>query len=262
MCSCAILLAIACFCTFGPLVADYAASDINLDATWLPPLSPGHVLGTDDLGRDILVRALAGGRTSLMIGFFGTAIALSIGIAYGAVAGFLGGMTDAIMMRFVDVLYGLPFYLVVVTLTVLVGHGFFSLLLAIAGMGWLTTGVITRSQAIGLRQQMFVEAARVGGMRSFAIVRWHIIPNALGPIVVYASLLMPELMLVESSLSFLGLGVQDPETSWGSLIGEGVAVVEAAWWRLLAPALLLSIVLAALNVISSGLRDALDPRTR
>jgi oligopeptide transport system permease protein len=109
---------------------------------------------------------------------------------------------------------------------------------------------------------MFVEAARVGGMRSFAIVRWHIIPNALGPIVVYASLLMPELMLVESSLSFLGLGVQDPETSWGSLIGEGVAVVEAAWWRLLAPALLLSIVLAALNVISSGLRDALDPRTR
>jgi oligopeptide transport system permease protein len=262
MCSVAVLLAIACFCAFGPVIAGYDASDINLDATWLPPLSPGHLLGTDDLGRDVLIRALAAGRTSLMIGFFGTGIALLIGMTYGGIAGFLGGVTDAIMMRFVDVLYGLPFQFVVITLTVLVGRGFIPLLLAIAGMGWLTAGVITRSEAIGLRQRPFVEAARVGGMRSSAIVRWHILPNALGPIVVYASLLMPELMLAESSLSFLGLGIQDPATSWGSLIGEGMTVVESTRWRLLAPALLLSAVLAALNVISSGLRDAFDPRTR
>jgi oligopeptide transport system permease protein len=257
----AVLLIIAASCAFGPLLAGYDPTATDLDAIWLPPLTQGHLLGTDDLGRDILVRALAGGRTSLLIGLLGTAIALFIGTLYGAVAGFLGGMVDAAMMRFVDVLYGLPFNFVVIALTLLVGRGFFPILIAIAGLGWLTVAVITRGETISLRQRLFVEAARVGGMRRLAIVRWHIIPNALGPVIVYASLLAPEVMLAESSLSFLGLGIQEPATSWGTLIGEGVRVVDATPWRLLAPAFLMSVTLAALNVVSSGLRDAFDPRT-
>ena len=256
----AVVVAIALGCAATPPLLGYQPEATNLDAVWQLPLSPGHLLGTDGLGRDILLRSLAGGRTSLLIGFLGTAVAWNIGIIYGAVAGFLGGLADAVMMRCVDVLYGLPFQFVVITLTLLVGHGLTPMILAIAAMAWLTVAVITRGVGIALRRRAFVDAARIGGMHPLSIVRWHIVPNTLGPVIVYASLLVPEVMLAEASLSFLGLGVQEPQTSWGSMIGDGVQAIETAPWGVLAPALLMSVTLAALNLVTDGLRDAFDPR--
>jgi oligopeptide transport system permease protein len=256
----AVVLAIALACAVTPPLLGYQPDATNLDVAWRPPLSPSHLLGTDGLGRDILLRSLAGGRTSLLIGFLGTAVAWCIGTVYGAVAGFLGGLADAMMMRCVDVLYGLPFQFVVIALTLLVGRGMVPIILAIAAMAWLTVAVVTRGVAIGLRRRAFVDAARIGGMHPLGIVRWHIVPNALGPVIVYASLLMPEVMLAEAALSFLGLGIQEPQTSWGSLIGDGVQAIETAPWGVLVPALLMSVTLAALNLVADGLRDAFDPR--
>lgn len=227
-----------------------------------PSLSGGHYLGTDANGRDLLARILHGGRISLLVGILATLVSLTIGVIYGAVAGYFGGKVDAVMMRFVDILYALPFMFFVILLTVYFGRSIWLIFIAIGAVEWLTMARIVRGQTMSLKQRAFIEAAELGGAGSWQIIRKHIIPNAWGPVIVYATLTVPQVILFESFLSFLGLGVQEPMTSWGVLIAEGAAEMEGAPWLLLYPALFLSITLFCLNFIGDGLRDALDPKDR
>jgi len=242
-----------------PWIAPYAydAQDLNLGAT---PPSAAHWLGTDVFGRDLLTQILYGGRISLAVGFVATAVALLIGVTWGAIAGYAGGRLDAVMMRVVDILYALPFMIFIVLLMVVFGRNILLLFLAIGAVEWLTMARIMRGQVQSLRQQEFVEAAISIGLSPLAIIRHHIVPNALGPIIVYATLTIPQVMLLEAVLSFLGLGVQAPMSSWGVLINEGASVMEEYPWMLIFPSLFLSGTLFALNFLGDGLRDALDPR--
>lgn len=242
-----------------PLIAPYSYEAQNLDLGASPP-SAAHWLGTDIFGRDLLTQILYGGRISLAVGFIATAVALVIGVTWGAVAGYVGGRVDAAMMRFVDILYALPFMIFIILLMVVFGRNILLLFLAIGAVEWLTMARIMRTQVQALRQQEFVEAAISLGLSPSAIIFKHIIPNAIGPIIVYTTLTIPSVMLLEAFLSFLGLGIQPPQTSWGLLISYGAETMEEYPWLLIFPGLALTITLFSLNFLGDGLRDALDVR--
>lgn len=242
-----------------PWIAPYSyqAQDLELGAS---PPSAEHWLGTDIFGRDLMTQIMYGGRISLAVGFIATSVALVIGISYGAIAGYVGGRTDAVMMRLVDILYALPFMIFIVLLMVVFGRNILLLFLAIGAVEWLTMARIMRSQVQQLRQQEFVEAAISLGLPPSTIIRRHLIPNALGPIIVYTTLTIPSVMLLEAFLSFLGLGIQPPQTSWGLLISYGAETMEEFPWLLIFPGLALTVTLFSLNFLGDGLRDALDVR--
>ena len=243
-----------------PFVApfDYAYQDLSLGAS---APSADHLLGTDTLGRDLLTRMMYGSRISLMVGFLATSVALVIGVIWGTVAGFSGGKTDAIMMRIVDTLYGIPFIILIILLMVIFGRNLILLFLAIGAVEWLTMARIVRSQVLNLSKQEFILSAEAMGVSKISIVFRHLIPNAMGPVIVYATLTVPQIMLLEAFLSFLGLGVQPPLSSWGLLIRDGAVSMEEYWWLLIFPSLAFSLTLFSLNFIGDGLRDAIDPRT-
>ena len=243
-----------------PFIApyDYAYQNLALGAS---PPSSDHLLGTDTLGRDLLTRMMYGSRISLMVGFLATSVALIIGVIWGTVAGFSGGKTDAIMMRIVDTLYGIPFIILIILLMVIFGRNLVLLFLAIGAVEWLTMARIVRSQVLNLSRQEFILSAEAMGVSRLSIIFRHLIPNAMGPVIVYATLTVPQIMLLESFLSFLGLGVQPPLSSWGLLIRDGAVSMEEYWWLLIFPSLAFSLTLFSLNFIGDGLRDAIDPRT-
>ena len=243
-----------------PFVApfDYAYQDLSLGAS---APSADHLLGTDTLGRDLLTRMMYGSRISLMVGFLATSVALVIGVIWGTVAGFSGGKTDAIMMRIVDTLYGIPFIILIILLMVIFGRNLILLFLAIGAVEWLTMARIVRSQVLNLSKQEFILSAEAMGVSKISIVFRHLIPNAMGHVIVYATLTVPQIMLLEAFLSFLGLGVQPPLSSWGLLIRDGAVSMEEYWWLLIFPSLAFSLTLFSLNFIGDGLRDAIDPRT-
>ena len=245
---------------FAPWIAPYSYSYQNLDIGASPP-SAEHLLGTDVLGRDLLSRLLYGARISLLVGFVATGVALVIGVSWGIIAGYFGGRIDSVMMRIVDVLYGLPFIIFIILLMVIFGRNIWLLFAAIGAVEWLTMARIVRAQVIGLKNQEFVQAAQVMGVSNFSMFRKHILPNILGPIAVYATLTIPQVMLLEAFLSFLGLGIQPPMSSWGTLIRYGVESMEEHYWLLIYPGLTFTITLFALNFFGDGLRDALDPKT-
>jgi oligopeptide transport system permease protein len=219
-----------------------------------------YLLGSDNLGRDIFSRILHGGRISLMVGFLATAVSLTIGVVYGAVSGFLGGRTDSAMMRFVDILYALPFMIIVIILTTFFGNKLWLLFVCIGAVEWLTMARIVRGQVLSLKRQEFVEAARSLGLKNGPIIFRHLIPNTVGPVIVYTTLTVPAVMRLEAILSFLGLGVQPPHASWGSLIKEGADRMISDPALLLFPSLFFAATLFALNFLGDGLRDALDPK--
>jgi|TARA_B100001540_G_C15763262_1_gene622727 oligopeptide transport system permease protein len=243
-----------------PFIAPYDYANQNLELGPSPP-SPEHWLGTDTLGRDLLTRMMYGSRVSLMVGFLATIVALTIGVTWGTVAGFAGGKTDTIMMRIVDVLYGIPFIIFVILLMVIFGRNLVLLFMAIGAVEWLTMARIVRSQVMSLSKQEFILAAEAMGVSKPSIIYKHLIPNTIGPVIVYATLTVPQIMLLEAFLSFLGLGVQAPLSSWGLLIRDGAVSMEEYWWLLIFPSLAFSLTLFSLNFIGDGLRDALDPRT-
>ena len=242
-----------------PWIAPYSYEAQNLDLGATPP-SAEHWLGTDIFGRDLLTQIMYGGRVSLAVGFIATSVALLIGVTWGAIAGYVGGRVDAVMMRLVDILYALPFMIFIVLLMVVFGRNILLLFLAIGAVEWLTMARIMRGQVQSLRQQEFVEAAISLGLSPATIIRRHVIPNALGPIIVYTTLTIPSVMLLEAFLSFLGLGIQPPQTSWGLLISYGAETMEEYPWLLIFPGLTLTLTLFALNFLGDGLRDALDVR--
>lgn len=256
-----VMLFLACF--LGPPILGLDPEASDFDATTQPPsIDSGHWFGTDDFGRDLLARTLTGGRVSLTLGLAATLVALGIGVIYGAIAGYVGGLVDSLMMRFVDVFYAVPFIFLVILLTFLFGRSLVSLLIAIGAVYWLTIAVIVRGETLSLKRKEFIEAAKAGGMSTTAIIFRHIVPNTTAPVILYASLTVSDVILGESLLSFLGLGVQEPNTSWGVLIEDGAATMQSNWWGLVFPCAFLAITLFALNYIADGLRDAFDPKGR
>jgi oligopeptide transport system permease protein len=254
-----LLSSFVCIALLTPWIAPYAYDAQNLDLGATPP-SAAHWLGTDIFGRDLLTQIMYGGRISLAVGFVATAVALLIGVTWGAIAGYVGGRVDAVMMRIVDILYALPFMIFIVLLMVVFGRNLLLLFLAIGAVEWLTMARIMRGQVQTLRKQEFVEAAISLGLSPATIIRRHLIPNALGPIIVYTTLTIPSVMLLEAFLSFLGLGIQPPKTSWGLLISYGAETMEEYPWLLIFPGMALTLTLFALNFLGDGLRDALDVR--
>jgi len=254
------LLAVAALAGPGLVAFDY--DEVRKADVWAPPLTGGHLLGADALGRDLLARLLMGLRVSLAIGLTATAVSLVIGVAWGAVAGFVGGRTDETMMRIVDVLYSLPFIFFVILLMVAFGSSLVLMFLAIGAVEWLTMSRIVRGQTLALKQKEFVEAARAAGLSNAAIIARHIVPNLLGPVVVYVTLTIPAVILAESFLSFLGLGVQPPMASLGGLIADGAQQMELAPWLLIFPSAAMIVTLASFNFIGDGLRDAIDVKDR
>lgn len=254
-----ILVFMGLFCFVGPFLTGQDYRTNQLEKTLLTPQS-GHLFGTDDLGRDQLTRVMVGGRVSLGVGLIATAVSLLIGVTYGATAAYIGGKTDAIMMRFVDVLYALPFTIFVILLMTLFERSIVLLFVVIGAVEWLTMARIVRGQVLSIKQQEFVEAAVSLGYSTGRIILRHIIPNVLGVVVVYATLTVPAVMLLESFLSFLGLGVQPPMPSWGSLIKLGADNIQLYPHLLVIPAAFFSLTLFSLNFLGDGLRDALDPR--
>ncbi len=254
-----LLLVLGFLCCFGPIFSQ-SYEDQNLDLGAAAP-SAQHWLGTDTLGRDLFARILYGGRISLTVGLVATFVALTIGVTYGAVAGFLGGKTDSVMMRIVDILYALPFTIFVILLMVFFGRNIILLFVAIGAVEWLTMARIVRGQVLSLKKMEFIEAARSLGLGRRRIIFRHMIPNVLGPIIVYTTLTIPAVMLLEAFLSFLGLGVQAPMSSWGVLINDGAEKMEEYWWLLVFPGTVFSLTLFSLNFLGDGLRDALDVRS-
>jgi oligopeptide transport system permease protein len=254
-----LLVGMTLACLVGPPLTGQAYDAQNLALGATPP-STKHWLGTDSLGRDQLTRLLYGVRVSLMVGLAATAVSLTIGVLYGAIAGYLGGKTDAVMMRLVDILYSLPFTIFVILLTVFFGRNIILLFIAIGAVEWLTMARIVRGQVASLKRMEFVEAAHALGLRKRRIILRHMIPNVLGPVIVYTTLTVPAVMLLEAFLSFLGLGVQPPMSSWGSMIKDGAEKMEEFPWLLLAPGTALATALFCLNFLGDGLRDALDVR--
>ena len=261
-------LAIVSLCILGflcitavltPIIAPYGYEEQNLLLGAVPP-SSDHWLGTDVFGRDMLTRIMYGSRISLAVGFIASGVALCIGVLWGSLAGYSGGRIDAFMMRIVDILYALPFMIFIILLMVIFGRNLLLLFLAIGAVEWLTMARIVRGQVLTIKQQDFIEAATSLGLSHWAIIRRHIIPNTLSPVIVYATLTIPSVMLLEAFLSFLGLGIQPPQSSWGLLISYGVETMEEYPWLIFFPGLFLSITLFSLNFLGDGLRDALDPR--
>jgi oligopeptide transport system permease protein len=246
----------------GPWLSPFAYDQVDKADVWLPPLAQGHLMGSDALGRDLLTRLLVGLRVSLAIGFVATFVSLVIGVAWGAVAGYVGGKLDEAMMRFVDVLYSLPFIFFVILLMVTFGSNIVLIFVAIGAVEWLTMSRIVRGQTLTLKNKEFVEAARASGLGRGAIIARHIVPNLLGPVVVYVTLTIPAVILAESFLSFLGLGVQPPMASLGALIAGGASDMELAPWLLIFPSLVMVATLMCFNFIGDGLRDAIDPKDR
>lgn len=246
----------------GPYLIPYAYDAVDKQDVWVPPLTHGHLLGTDALGRDLLARLLMGLRVSLAIGLVATLVSLVIGVAWGAVAGYVGGRVDETMMRIVDVLYSLPFIFFVILLMVTFGSNLILIFVAIGAVEWLTMSRIVRGQTLTLKHKEFVEAARAAGLTSGQIIVRHIVPNLLGPVVVYVTLTIPAVILAESFLSFLGLGVQPPMASLGSLIAGGASDMELAPWLLIFPSMVMVVTLMGFNFIGDGLRDAIDPKDR
>ena len=253
------LLLLILICLVTPWIAPYGYEEQNLRLGAVPP-SAEHWLGTDTFGRDMLTRILYGGRISLAVGFIATAVALIIGVTYGAIAGYAGGKIDSAMMRLVDIFYALPYMIFIILLMVVFGRNLLLLFLAIGAVEWLVMARIVRGQIQSLRQQEYVEAAISLGLSPLAIIFKHLMPNALGPVIVYTTLTIPNVMLLEAFLSFLGLGIQPPQSSWGVLISYGVETMEEYPWLLIFPGLALSTTLFALNFLGDGLRDALDPK--
>ena len=247
---------------FGPMVWPYELTDLSKLRNAPPSLAPFHPLGTDLQGRDLALRLMEGLRISLLVGFVATLVSLVIGVTWGATAGYLGGRTDQIMMRIVDVIYALPFIFFVILLVVAFGRNIILIFLAIGAVEWLTMARIVRGQTLALKGREFIEAARAAGVNRFDIVRRHILPNVMGPVAVYVTLTIPTVILLESFLSFIGLGVNEPLTSLGSLIAIGKQNMEQAPHQLFVPAITMMVTLLCLNFIGDGLRDALDPKDR
>lgn len=258
VCAAALAL-IVIVCILAPWIAPYSYDQIDLK---LGPTPPGaaHWFGTDTLGRDLLSRCLYGGRISITVGVVGTLVSVLVGILFGGIAGFAGGRTDELMMRFVDFLYSLPFFFLVIILLVFFSNSILMLFVALGMVQWLTMARIVRGQVLSLKHAEFVDAARLAGTRGPAIFLRHILPNIAGPIVVYATLTVPAVILQEAFLSFLGLGVQPPMSSWGSLISDGAQLMGLFPWLVFFPSVILAAVLFSMNFVGDGLRDALDPR--
>ena len=272
-------------CWSAPLLSPYTQSQQDLALQASVP-NAAHWMGTDALGRDIATRVLYGGRMSLLVGLAATGVALIIGVAYGGISGWIGGRTDAFLMRFVDVLYAFPFIVFVILLNVAVGEvvkhwlatqswltveqanrwrGQAELLILFAAIGaveWLTMARVVRAQVLALRNQEFITAARAYGARTPRLLLRHVLPNVIGPVIIYASLTVPGVMLLEATLSFLGLGIQPPSASWGTLIADGAREIESSPWMLIFPGTFFSLTLLALNFLGDGLRDALDPKSK
>ena len=255
-----ILIGIAFVSIFGPALSSYDYDQQNLDRVFESP-GKDHIFGTDNLGRDLFARTTYGGRISLAVGLLATVVSLVIGVSYGMFSGYIGGRIDTWMMRAVDVLYALPFTIFVILLMVLFGRNFLLLFIAIGAVEWLTMARITRAQTMNLKKSEFIEAARALGYSHGRILFRHLLPNLIGPIIVYATLTVPAVMLLEAVLSFLGLGIQAPMSSWGSLIKEGAEKMDAAPWLLFFPGIFFCLSLFALNFLGDGLRDALDPKS-
>ncbi|SMY36111.1 Oligopeptide transport system permease protein OppC [Photobacterium andalusiense] len=249
---------------FGPMVSQYAFDDTDWYALHAAPSlgAEGHFFGTDSLGRDLYTRTLIGGRISLMVGLLGALVAVVIGTLYGAASGFIGGKTDRVMMRILEILYSIPFMFFVIVLVTFFGRNIMLIFIAIGAISWLDMARIVRGQTLSLRGKEFIEAAHVCGVSRWRIITRHIVPNVLGIVAVYSTLLVPAMILTESFLSFLGLGVQEPMTSWGALLHEGSQTMEVAIWQLLFPAGFMVITLFCFNYVGDGLRDALDPKDR
>ena len=255
----AILCILIALAIFAPWIAPHSYSYQNLELGAQAP-SGNFLLGTDTLGRDLFSRILYGARVSLLVGFVATGVALVIGVSWGIVAGYFGGRIDSVMMRIVDILYGLPFIIFIILLMVIFGRNIWLLFAAIGAVEWLTMARIVRGQVLTIKHQEYVLAAQAMGVSNFQMFRKHIFPNILGPIAVYATLTIPQVMLLEAFLSFLGLGIQPPMSSWGTLIRYGVESMEEYSWLLIYPGLTFTITLFALNFFGDGLRDALDPK--
>ncbi len=259
-----VLAVIAVVCLVGPYMLPWPYDAIDWDhVEAMPPnFELGHYLGTDSVGRDLLARTLVGGRISLMVGILATAVALFIGVTVGAVAGFVGGRVDQLLMRLVDLLYSVPLTFFVIILMVMFGRNFVLMFLAIGAVEWLTMARIVRGQTLSLKSKEFIEAARASGGSTAGIIIRHIVPNVLGVVIVYVTLTIPQVILLESFLSFLGLGVQEPLTSWGVLLNEGAAELEVNPQTLIVPAVFMTATLFCFNFLGDGLRDALDPKDR
>jgi oligopeptide transport system permease protein len=257
-----VLITIVAF--VGPSLSPHSFDAIDWENMAVGPGGPNdHWLGTDRLGRDLYVRTLFGVQISLQIGLLATLVSLCIGVTWGATAGYLGGRIDDLMMRFVDILYALPYIFIVIILSTMFERGnIYVLFLAIGAVGWLTMARIVRGQTLSIKRKEFIEAALASGVGTPSILMRHIVPNVIGPVIIYATLTIPQMILFESFLSFLGLGVQEPQASLGSLINEGAQEMESAVWMLLVPASFLVTLLTCFNFLGDGLRDALDPRDR
>lgn len=252
-----LMLALVSF--LSPLIAPHSYSTQNLALGATSP-SLQHWMGTDDLGRDLFSRILYGGRISLSVGLAATVVAVLIGVLYGTISGYIGGRTDMVMMRIVDILFSLPFVIFVILLMVIYGRNIILLFMAIGAVEWLDMSRIVRGQVLSLKKQEFIEAARALGLRKRRIILRHMIPNVLGIVIIYSTLIVPRVMLTEAFLSFLGFGVQPPMSSWGTLINEGARSMEEFPWLLIFPGLFFSTTLFSLNFLGDGLRDALDVR--
>jgi oligopeptide transport system permease protein len=263
MASLVLLSLVTMVCIFGPWLLPNAFDSTDWQAMSQTPTWRGtHWFGTDESGRDLLVRCLIGGRISLMVEVLATLASVCIGIAWGATAGFIGGRTDALMMRAVDMMYAVPYLLIAILMVTLLGRDFYLVVLTITVFSWMDMARVVRGQTLSLRSREFVEAARAIGVPTRRIIFQHVVPNLLGVVVIYTTVTVPGVILTESVLSFLGLGIQEPMTSWGVLIHDGAAVMEVSPWILLFPSALLSATLYCFNYIGDGLRDALDPKDR
>ena len=261
--SAVVLSLIALACVFGPMLLPNAFDSVDWNLMSAAPTRAGwHLFGTDELGRDLLVRTLIGGRISLLVGVLATLVSVTIGVVWGAVAGFAGGRVDSVMMRIVDMAYAVPYLLIAILVVTVFGRDILLVVAAIAAFSWLDMARVVRGQTLSIKSREFVEAARAIGVPTWRIIFQHVVPNLMGVVVIYTSIVVPGVILSESVLSFLGLGVQEPMTSWGVLIHDGAAVMSATPWMLLFPAVALSITLYCANFIGDGLRDALDPKER
>ena len=260
--ACAVILVLAALVALvGPFLTPHSYMDTDFDGRFIAPtMTDLHILGTDDLGRDVFARTLLGMQVTLFVAVVASVVSLGIGVLYGATAGFVGGRVDAVMMRAVDALYALPFIFFVILLMVAFGRNFLLIFVAIGAINWLDMARIVRGQTISLKHREFVDAARLIGVSTPRIILRHITPNLLGVVVVYMTLTIPQAILVESFLSFVGLGVQEPQTSLGALVSDGVSQMERAPWLLIGPACVLAVILFCSNFLGDGLRDIADPR--